>query len=571
MENSELIARILNYVKPYKARLFFIFLSLTVVAFSIIFLGDSLKKLINANETESNSYTLRIVFLTLIFGVGSFFRSFSVNFLSEQVVINIRADLLKKLFRLSISFYDSTNINDVMTKLTNNCELVGNLVTNLLSFLIRNSVIVIFGMGMMFYQSTFLASLTLLLFSIIIIPILFFGKAVRKVTQKTTTIFNRNSSKIEEFLSNIRLVYGFDQNNNVLDILGKDSDEYLQINREKIKSRSLFFSFSITSIILCIILVIWVGMGNVHIGYMSPGSFVAFLFYSIVVAFSFTGIFEVLSEFQKYLTASEQIFELIDIEEPENSCQAKTNKINSIESIKFSGVTFFYPSRPDNQILNDVSFEIIPGEIVGIVGKSGLGKTTLVNLLLKFYKVNHGSILINGKDMNEVDQASLKKLVSLAPQEPYIFSTTIFDNIKFANPNKSDEEVNKVAKLALIDDFTSSFKDGIHTAIGSKGIQLSGGQRQKIAIARALLRDPELLILDEATNALDSIAEAKIFENIKSLMRDKIIIAIGHRSRIIEEATKIYVVDDGHIVESGSHEELLKSSLIYKELARLDL
>ncbi len=570
MENLELISRILKYVKPYRAHLFFIFFSLIVVAFSIIFLGDSLKKLINAKDSESNTYILRIVFLTLIFGIGSFFRSFLVNFLSEQVVVNIRTDLVKKLFRLNISFYDSTSINDIMIKLTNNCELIGNLVTNMLSFLVRNSVIVIFGIGMMFYQSSFLTSLTLLLFSFIIIPIIIFGKTVRKVTHETTEMFNRNSSKIEELLSNIRLVYGFDQNEHVLNVLDNDSNEYMKINRERIRSRSLFFSFSITSIILCIILVVWVAMGNVHIGYMSPGSFAAFLFYSVAVSFSFAGIFEALSEFQKYLTASEQIFDLMDIEEPENSTKTQAN-INRIENIKFSGVTFFYPSRPDNKVLNNISFEAKPGEIVGIVGKSGLGKTTLINLLLKFYKVSDGSILVNGEDMNNIDPSSLKKLVSIVPQEPYLFSTTIFDNIKFANPSKSDEEVEKISKLALIDEFTCPFKEGINTAIGSKGIELSGGQRQRIAIARALLRDPQILILDEATNALDSIAEAKIFENIKVLMQDKIIIAIGHRSRIIEQATKIYVLDDGHIIESGSHDQLLKTSLIYKELVQLEV
>lgn len=569
MLNSALIARILKYVFPYKLRLLIIFTSLIVVSTSIVLLGEAIKNFTNSDKInigQINSSIAYIIGLIIIFGIGSFIRSFYVNFLAEQVISKIRMDVIKKLLELNITFYDSAKISEIMVKITNNCELVGNIVINILSFLIRNFIIALFGIAMMFYQSAILTFLTLFLFSIIVIPIVLFGKAVRRATKNTTETFNKISSEIDEVLTNIRLVYSFGQNHEVLDNISKENNSYLELNRKRTKLRSLFFSCAITGILLTIVFVIWIGTINIAKGNITSGSLIAFLFYSVTVSFSLGGIFEVLSEFQKYLTASEQIFEIIDCKSIENNNNLLKPDIK-IDSINFNDVNFSYPTRPENVVLNNLNFSIKAGEIIGIVGKSGLGKSTLMNLLIKFYSLNSGSISINGINISDIETNYLRSLISVTPQEPYIFSSTIFDNIKFAKPESSDDEIECIAKLSLIDEFTSNFKDGLHTKIGNKGIQISGGQRQRIAIARSLIKNPEILILDEATNALDSLIEMKIFDNIKLLMKDKIIIMIGHRSKIMEQATKIFVIDQGNIIMSGTHDELLDKSPLYQKLA----
>ena len=570
MNNLYLLLRILKYVKPYKARLVWTFFSLILVAISIMLLGEALKDFVNLDKTNIkniNKSIFRIVCLILIFGIGSFFRSFYINFLSEQVVNNIRVDLFDRLLKLNISFYDSASISEIMLKITNNCELIGNIIINTFSFLIRNIVIVIFGISMMFYQSILLASTTLLLFSFILFPILFFGKILKKTTKNMIEMLNKISSTIEEILSNIRLVYVFGQSNNILKDIRKQTNSYMDLNKKRTRLRSLFFSCSITSILLFIVFVIWIGTINISKGYFTSGELIAFLFYSITVSFSLSGIIESISEFQKYLTASEQIFELMDSKSIETHNKSDIlNLPNKLYSISFNNVTFAYPSRPENKILDNISFEIKSGDIIGIVGKSGFGKSTLIQLLLKFYSIDSGSILVNNINIDNINTDYLRSLISYTSQETYVFSSTIFDNIKFADQNQSDEEIYKAAQIALIDEFTNDFKDGLYTKIGNKGIQLSGGQRQRIAIARSLIRKPEILILDESTNALDSIVEGKIFDNIKSEMRDKIIIMIGHRSKIMEQATKIFVVENGSIIESGTHSDLLSKSKLYQKL-----
>jgi ATP-binding cassette subfamily B protein len=380
-------------------------------------------------------------------------------------------------------------------------------------------------------------------------------------------MFNKIASNIEEILSNIRLVYSFGQKKNILELVDKENSLYLDYYKERTKLRSLFFSSSIMGVFLSIIVVIWIGTINIAEGNMTRGVLVAFLFYSVTVSLSLSGIFEVVSDFQKYLIAAEQVFEIIDSKEIESNNGTILDIGQHIEKISFNHINFSYPTRPNNKILRDLNFEIKSGEIIGIVGKSGFGKSTIMQLLLKFYNIDEGSILINGKNINDIETNYLRSLISITAQESYIFSSTIFDNIKFARPDATNEEINDIAKLSLINEFTDKFKDGLMTSIGSKGVQISGGQRQRIAIARSLLKKPEILILDEATNALDTSLEQEIFKNIKSLMRDKIIIMIGHRSKIMELATKIFVVDENGIVASGTHEELIKNSNLYQKLS----
>ena len=569
VSNFKLIQRILSYILRHRRSLIIISISLLTVSLSFILLGEAFKGFINtgiADLPSINNSIVMIIILIVVFGVGSFIRSFYVNYLAEQVISRVRNDLFSKLLSMQIAFYDREKVSEIMLNISHNSELIGTIVINIISFLVRNAILALGAFIMMLVQSFILTFLAISMLIVTILPIILFSKSLKKLSKESTSYFSKICSNIEEILSNIKVIYGFNRTGYVLHKFYEENKLYLALNRKRLYSRSLFFSLTITSVLLIITCVIWIGTYNIANQNMEAGSFAAFLFYAVTFAFSIGGIFEVLSEFQKYLAAANKVFEIIDSKEVEDNSKKLLHIQDTKIAIQFQNICFYYQSHSSKIVLDDMNFIANPREIIGIVGKSGLGKTTIINLILKFYTPQNGNILVNGTSINKIDTNSLRGITGYIPQEPNILSSTIYENILIGMPEATQEEVAKAAGLACVTSFAEKMKDSLQAYLGAKGAELSGGQKQRISIARIFLKKPKIIILDEATSGIDSSTELQIFENFRKELADSIIFIIGHRSSLIEKSDNILIIHEGRVVNSGTHSALKAKSKIYQSL-----
>ena len=571
VSNFKLIQRIIAYTLPHRCSLSIIAISLLTVSLSLILLGQAFKGFVNTGITDLASINKSIVLILILialFGIGSFIRSFYVNFLAEQVVYRVRNDLVSRLLSMKIAFYDREKVSEIMVNISHNSELIGTIVINIISFLVRNIILALGAFIMMFVQSVILTFIAIFMLIIVILPIIFFSKSLKKLSKESTSYFGKICSNTEEILSNIKVVYGFNRTSYVLDKFYEENKLYLELNRKRLYSRSLFFAVTITSILLIITCVIWIGSYNIANQNMETGAFAAFLFYAMTVAFSLGGIFEVVSEFQKYLAAASHVFEIIDSQEIEDNSHHLSCIPDTKITIQFQHIEFHYPAQASKIVLNGISFTAHPREIIGIVGKSGFGKTTIINLILKFYSPQNGDILINGTSMNNIDTTSLREITAYIPQEPNILSSTIYENILIGMPGSTREQVEKAAELACVTSFSKQLTDHLQTYVGARGAGMSGGQKQRISIARIFLKKPKIIILDEATSGIDSPTELTILGNLRTELPDSIVFITGHRSSLIEKSDNILVINEGRVVDSGTHTELKTKSYIYQSLLK---
>lgn len=564
-------ARLFVYLKPYKWEFYLgvLFLLLSTSA-SLVFpalMGD----LVDASKSDltENIDKIALVLLGLfaLQAIFSYFRIVIFVNVTEKTLATLRQQTYAHLIKLPMSFFSKRRVGELNSRVASDISLLQETFTTDLAEFFRQVVIIIGGICFLSITSVKLTLFMLALIPGMMLIAVFFGRYIKKFSKNVQEKVAQSNTIVEETLQAIVNVKAFTNEYFEISRYTKKTNQVLVIAKKGGRYRGAFASFIIFCLFGAIVAVIWYGVKMVNMGQLSIGSLFSFILYSVFIGASVGGMADIYSKIQKAIGATEHLLDLLD--EKTEKIQAVTSGFLVDGKIEFDNLSFSYPSRPDITVLENISFKINSGEKIALVGSSGAGKSTIASLLLGFYKHTEGSILINDKHINDYSISDLRSQMAIVPQEVILFGGTIRENIAYGKINASDEEIIDAAKKANAYDFISSFPDGLDTLVGERGIQLSGGQRQRIAIARAMLKDPSILILDEATSALDSESELLVQNALEILMKDRTSIVIAHRLSTIVNADNILVLDGGKIAEFGTHQELIKKDGLYKQLSSL--
>jgi len=570
---AQRLKNLLRFVLPYKKQVIGALIALIFASAALLLIGQAVRLLLDhgfSSGTEDlDQFFIGLMAVVALLAVASFTRYYLVSWIGERVVADIRRSVFDHILKLSPSFFEVTRTGEVLSRLTTDTTLIQTVVGSSVSVALRNLLSFIGGLALLIYTSPKLAGMVLLVVPCIVVPIIVFGRQVRKLSRKNQDSIAKVSTRADETLRSIQTTQAYTHEEHDSRNFAYEVEESFRIAITRIRARAWLTGLVILLVFGAIDLVLWIGARDVVNNNMSPGTLGSFVFYAIVVAGSLGSLSEVWGEIQRAAGASERLLELLreepDIKAPENPV-ALSAKLT--EPIHFEDVQFHYPSRKDMPALHDFSLNIAPGETVAIVGPSGAGKSTVFQMLLRFYDPQLGTIRINGVDITQTEPSAVRALTGLVPQDPIIFAETAFDNILYGRPEATEEEVKAAAKAAACD-FIDDLPEGFQTEFGERGVKLSGGQRQRIAIARAILRDPEILLLDEATSALDAQSEQLVQQALENLMKGRTTLVIAHRLATVLNADRIIVMDKGRVITEGTHEELMQQGGLYAKLAKL--
>ncbi len=517
--------------------------------------------------TSINQIALALIVILVIQGIFSFIRVYTFTFVSERTVADLREHIYAKIVWLPLSFYDSRRIGELLSRITSDVGTLYDTFTFTLAELLRQVLILAIGIPVIFFLYPKLTIFMLLTFPLLVLAALFFGKFIRKLSKKTQDQLASSNVIVEETLQSIAVVKSF--TNELFEVLRykKSLNEVVKTAIHASRYRGAFISFTIVALFGGIVAVSWYGAYLVQSKEAEVGELFSFVIYTAFIGGSIAGLGDIYSQIQRSIGASERILEIL------NQSDEQTESLGSIKlkgDIEFKNVSFSYPTRNDFEVLKDISFKIKPGEKIALVGPSGSGKSTIINLLMRFYPVGSGDILVDQSNNQSYNLSDYRSNIGIVPQEVILFGGTIRENISYGRPGASIEEIIDAAKKANALEFIESFPEKIETLVGDRGIKLSGGQRQRIAIARAILKNPVILILDEATSSLDAISENLVQEALEKLMENRTTLVIAHRLSTIRKVDRILVIKDGQIAESGSHDDLIKlHDGLYNNLLKL--
>ena len=563
------------FLFPYRWRVVGAFIALSITAAATLGLGQGLKGLIDSGFSGGDSTTLDqalllLVGLSVIIAFGTFARFYLVSWLGERVVADLRKAVFDRVLSLHPGFFEVTKTGEILSRLTTDTTLLQSVIGSSASMALRSALNFLGGMVMLFVTNAKLAGLVLLVVPIVVVPILIYGRRVRKLSRVSQDRVADVGAFAEESFNAIQTVQAFThetEDRKRFDVQVKNAFD-TAIRRTW--ARGLLSAIVILLVFNAIAVILWIGGHGVLIGEISGGELAAFVFYASVVAFSVGIISEVFGELQRAAGATERLIELLEVD-PE--ILAPANAISmpdpSQGRVHFDGVTFHYPSRPDMPALVDFTLDIKAGETVALVGPSGAGKSTVFQLLLRFYDPEMGRVVVDDVNVSSADPQNVRQRMALVPQDPVLFGTDGWENIRFGRPEASNEDVRLAADAAAASEFLDELPNGFGTFLGEKGMRLSGGQRQRISIARAVLRDPAILLLDEATSALDAENERLVQTALEKLMVGRTTLIIAHRLATVLNADRIAVIDKGRMVAIGTHFELIKNNPLYARLAAL--
>lgn len=571
--NISILKSLIPYMKPYWVQVVLASLSLIIAAGTVLALGKGLQLLIDQSFVKNNAELLdhsllAMLGVVLVLALASFTRYFFVSWVGERVIADLRKDVFRNIIRLDPYFYEDNRAGDVISRITTDTTVLQSVIGSSISLAARNLIMLTGALIMLMITSPKLTGLVVIVVPFVIIPILFWGKKVRKRSRIAQDKVANVGGFLDEYLHAIQTVQSNTRENNTIEEFNDEVEDAYRSAKLYILFRAVM-SAVVISIVFCAVgIILWVGGKDVISGAMSPGELSAFVFYAVVVAGSVGILSEVMGNIQRANGAIERLFELknqkptlSEITHPEFLEKPVQGRIT------FDGVNFSYPSRPNIKALDDVSFHVKAGQTVAVVGPSGSGKTTLFNLLLRFYDAQQGRILIDDKDIKTLAFDDFRSVIAYVPQDPFIFSGTARENIAFAKPNATDDEIIDAARQAHALDFIDALPEGFNTLLGTNGSKLSGGQKQRIAIARAILRNPAILLLDEATSALDSQSESVVQKGLEQLMQGRTTLVIAHRLSTVKNADEILVLDGGRIVEHGKHKDLIDRQGLYANLS----
>lgn len=576
LKRIALLSQLKPYLKPYWFQITLASVALIVAAGTVLGLGRGLQYLIDDGFSSENTDFLNNSLTTLliivsVLAVASFTRYFFVSWVGERVVADIRKDVYRNLVFLDPTFYETSKTGEVISRMTADLTVLQSVVGSSVSLALRNALMLIGGMVMLAVTSPKLMGLVVLVIPVVLIPIIYWGRKVRvrsKIAQDKVGdlggFIDETLHAIQTVQSNTRETLTAQEFDDVTESAYKSARYYI-LYRAVMSAMVIFIVFGAIGVVL------WIGGHDVIKGTMSAGELSAFIFYSVVVAGAAGVISEVIGNLQRAAGATERLFDL-KTQRPDirNTPGAVAMPPVIQGKINFKDVRFYYPSSPEKQAIADLNLSVKAGQTVALVGPSGAGKSTLFNLILRFYDPQSGVITIDDQDIRELDIQSFRSHIAIVPQEPFIFSGSVYENIAFARPDASLEMVQEAAKRAHADGFIQKMAGGYDALLGERGNRLSGGEKQRIAIARAILRNPSILLLDEATSALDSSSEKQVQSALEELMQGRTTLVIAHRLSTVKNADMIVVLDEGRIVEWGTHSQLMKNKNgLYTKLASL--
>ena len=524
-----------------------------------------------SNSTSLMDYYFAAAFgLASLLALGTALRFYLVTRLGERVVADIRKALFNKVISMSPGFYERLLTGEILSRITTDTTLILSVVSSSVSLALRNFLLLIGGLFFMFLTSIKLSIMVLLLVPIMVVPILAMGRRLRKLSRESQSRIADSSGMASEMLLASSTIQAFNYVKNARDNFSDIIDKSFFIAKKRILVRSIITALIIFVVFVGIVAVLWVGARDVRLGIISPGYLVQFVIYSGFVAGAVAALSEIFGELQRAAGATDRIIEILKSQDPVKQLQ----NIKSIDRknkilIDFKNVTFSYPSRPNEIVFNDLNFFIGEGNTLALVGPSGAGKSSIFQILLRFYEFTKGSVKIAGLSIKEIDTQTLRDLFAFVPQEPAIFANSVLENIRFGRPDANNKEVEDAAKKSAAHEFIMGLPEGYDTFVGERGVLLSVGEKQRIAIARAFLRNSPILLLDEPTASLDAESEGLIQRALKNLSKSKTVIVIAHRLSTVKKADKILVLEKGNIVSEGTHAELIKKNGTYAKLARL--
>lgn len=579
------------FIKPYRTRLILAIITLISTAGLTLALGQGVRLMFDqgfvAQSSEGLSEALSFfIALVILVSLGAFLRFYLVSWLGERVVADIRQSLYRHLLSLSPGFYEDNLSGEIQSRLTTDTALLQTVIGSSLSFALRNTLTFTGGLILMFLSNIKLSLIVLMIVPLIVFPVIWFGKKVRRLSRLSQDKIADVGAWAGESLQHIRIVQAFTREELVNQQFSQATETAFDVALQRIRHRALLIGLVMFMVMGSVAGMLWVGGNDVISGQLSAGDLAAFVFYAIMVAGSLAAVTEVYGEVQRAAGAVERIRELMqtqaDIRSPDLSATTRSEQIirqseklepgDSSEDkglISFHQVCFSYPSRPDQQAIQELTLDVQPGERIALVGPSGAGKSTLFDLLLRFRDPQQGDIRIHNRSLKQWNLQSLRQMFALVPQQPVLFTANVLDNLRYGRPDATEDEIISAARAAHADEFIQTLPKGYHSFLGEQGVKLSGGQKQRLAIARAILRDPEILLLDEATSALDAQSEHLVKQALDELMEHRTTLIIAHRLATVIHADRIAVFDQGKLVAIGTHQQLLETSPLYQKLASL--
>jgi ATP-binding cassette subfamily B protein len=564
-----------RYLAPYRVRIALALLALIVAAGSVLSIGQGLRRVIDNGFSAMNpallDQSLIVLFgLTVILAVATFCRFYLVTWVGERVTADIRRDVFSHLLELSPAFFEVTRTGEVISRLTNDTALLEVVVGSSVSMALRNALLLIGGLAMLMLTSAKLTLLVLVGVPVVIVPLLLFGRRLRRLSRASQDRIAAVSAYIDETLHEIRTVQAYaHEEYDRADFAARVEEAFATAVR-RVGSRAWLIALVILLTFSAVAVILWIGGRDVLAGRLSAGDLGAFLFYSVLVAGAVVALSEVAGDLQRAGGAAERLIELLATE-PQVRAPAAPLVLSApaLGRVEFDLVRFHYPSHPDVLALTDFSLTVEAGERVALVGPSGAGKTTVFQLLLRFYDPGSGAVRLDDVDLKAADPLQVRRRIALVPQDPVVFAASVLDNVRYGRPGASDADVRAACEAAYAIEFIERLPDGLHTFLGERGVRLSGGQRQRLAIARAILADRAVLLLDEATSSLDAASEQMVQLALERLMRGRTSLVIAHRLATVQRVRRIVVMDQGRVVASGSHAQLMEQDGLYARLAAL--
>lgn len=563
------------YLTRYPAVLIGAALALVVSAGAMLVMPIAVRRMIDHGFSSSDGqfidrYFAVLIVIGTVLAIAAAFRFYFVNWLGERVVADLRRDVFGHLSTLGPAFFEKTHSGEVMSRLTADTTQLKSVAGSTLSQALRNTIMLVGALVMMFVTSAWLSALVLIAIPAIVLPLMAYGRSVQRLSRRAQDTLAEASAYAAENLQAVRTMQAFRHEGAVLGRFSHAVEKSFDAAKDRLRARALLTAVAMILVFASVVGVLWIGASSVVKGTMTGGTLSQFVLYALFAGGALAELAEVWGEIAQAAGAAERLVELQavvpEIQSPPNPLPMP---VPAKGEIAFEAVTFRYPTRPDASALDGVSFRVRPGETVAVVGPSGAGKTTIFNLLLRFYDPASGVVRLDGVTVSDASLDQLRSRISLVPQDVALFADTVTENIRYGSPAATAADVKRAAEAAQADGFIAKLPEGYETRLGERGVTLSGGQRQRIAIARAILKDAPVLLLDEATSALDAENEILVQRALEGVMRGRTTLVIAHRLATVQKADRILVMDQGRIVAEGTHAELVAKGGLYGRLAEL--